>query len=211
MSTSRMAPLWRSSGRCLALRPRATTAAATATLAARQSTAASPAAVRSYSNATTGSNEPATGNTQNTGASVVSQGAASSSESAKGDSYQVNTVDPVVERLAKLEAARKEALQQLGSLTKGKAGFDVAKAGHKYGLTTAATRASTMKRTEGDEDFDLSGGELLPVVGKLQKRHDPVIFQLTRLLMRDGKLGKAERVCRARPPKSCFFSPPSVY
>ncbi|KAL1899841.1 hypothetical protein Sste5346_002707 [Sporothrix stenoceras] len=202
MSTSRMAPLWRSSSRCLALRPQATTTTAplprtmtisvAATnsrpeLAVRQRATGAPVAVRNYSNdATTQNNEPTTGNSQDIVASISSQGE-SSQQPGEG------AVDPVVERLAKLEAAKQEALNQFNRLAKGKAGFDVAFDGHKFGLTTAATRASTAKKPEGEEDYDLSGGESLPVVGKLQERHDPVIYQLTRLLMRDGKLAKAER------------------
>lgn len=79
-----------------------------------------------------------------------------------------------------------EALRQLELLSQGLAPFDAQADGHKFGLTTATTRPAA---AEDGADAD----QRLPQVGKLQDRYDPVIAQLTRLLMRDGKLAKAQR------------------
>ncbi|EFX04192.1 30S ribosomal protein [Grosmannia clavigera kw1407] len=84
-----------------------------------------------------------------------------------------------------------EALRQLELLSKGVAPFDADLDGHKFGLTTAETRPTAMG--SGEADSDIITGQQLPLGGELQDRYDPVISQLTRLLMRDGKLAKAQR------------------
>ena len=103
---------------------------------------------------------------------------------------------------AKAADEKSSPFRQLELLASGQVPFEPYYDGHKFGLTTAMTRASTAKLPEEDglEEY-LASGEALPGIGKVQDRYDELISQLTRLMMRHGKLAKAQRVCF-----SFFFS-----
>lgn len=79
----------------------------------------------------------------------------------------------------------KLALDQLQMVAYGLNPFDPAQVGHKYGLPD------------------------LPIPGdmRMKRRYDPVIVQMTRLIMKDGKLSKAQRVRTSHrsPSKTTFY------
>ena len=81
---------------------------------------------------------------------------------------------------------------------------------------------STQRRTEATELVSQSGGDILPIemiypdggfghkfplpdvssiskTGKLRKRYDPVVDQVTKQLMRHGKLSQAQKVSSTTP------------
>ncbi|KIH94194.1 30S ribosomal protein [Sporothrix brasiliensis 5110] len=200
MSSSRMAPLWRSSGQCLALRPRATASTATLPrsmaadararpqLAARRRVAVVPSAVRGFADIAT---TPESNNSDNNTTHDVDAGGVSQKQALdpSGSGTKANDVEK-----PHLANARREAILQFERLVKGFAPFERSADGHKFGLTTNATRAAMLDQEALEVgDMTLADGEALPRVGRLQKRHDPVIAQVTRLMMRDGKLAKAQR------------------
>ncbi|CAK7236955.1 hypothetical protein SBRCBS47491_009813 [Sporothrix bragantina] len=216
MSSTRIAPLWRSSGRCLALRPRATVTTTTALrpramassavtaaprwqgiTSQRQTVAAYPAGVRGYADDATTRNGDELANSSATFDNNTQPAEAEAS-------LQVQQ-PPAEQSIGSGRAARGSAtakpvdqqnspFRQLELLASGQVPFEPYYDGHKFGLTTAMTRASTAKLPEEDgvEEY-FAGGMALPGIGKVQDRYDEVISQLTRLMMRHGKLAKAQR------------------
>ncbi|CAK7197562.1 hypothetical protein SEUCBS139899_000210 [Sporothrix eucalyptigena] len=204
MSSSRIAPLWRSSGRCLALRPATTTAArpqamaspAVTTLIPRwKAVGAFPAAVRGYADdaTTRGGDDVSTSSTQSTEAAAPLPTQKPAEQTIESES-----------ELAAPEAKKKivrtprtpedlKAMELLKLLAAGNAPYEPHYDGHKFGLNTGVTRASTAGLREGEEAASLAGGLAFPLVGKVQNRYDDLISQVTRLMMRDGKLAKAQR------------------
>ncbi|CAK7221817.1 hypothetical protein SCUCBS95973_004628 [Sporothrix curviconia] len=208
MSSSRIAPLWRSSGRCLALRPRATATATTTasrprTMAAsavttaprwqelaaqRRAVAAFPAGVRGYADGATTRNGDKLADSNNTPqpaeaeASLQAQKPPAEEPIGSGPAEPADSHNP------------NSPLRQLELLASGQAPFEPYYDGHKFGLTTAMTRASTAALPEegGVEEY-FAGGAALPGIGKVQDRYDELISQVTRLMMRHGKLAKAQR------------------
>lgn len=165
----------------------------------RQTMALFPATVRGYANDATTRNgaeltdggSTATGTTQN----VVTEGTLQAhqiSESKPIDSGPAINGDATV---TKPTNEKNSPFRQLELLASGQVPFEPYYDGHKFGLTTALTRASTAVLPDKDNvDQYLAGGDALPSIGKVQDRYAELISQLTRLMMRDGKLAKAQRV-----------------
>lgn len=86
------------------------------------------------------------------------------------------------------KARNEHALAQLSMVAYGLNPYDVSVEGHKYGLPELP----------------------IPSDHNLKRRYDPIISQLTRLLMRDGKLSKAQRVSRKKNPLLPKASGPSA-
>ncbi|OAA68047.1 30S ribosomal protein [Niveomyces insectorum RCEF 264] len=235
MPASRLAPLWRRSGQCLVLRTakpaaaavarRVTTAAASLSAARvsfrpRVAPAARPLAAPAAYPAARGYAGDATtrGDGDNTGGDAQRQEdvlaylaaqAAAGGERQTPPSGQVPQDQQTASRSPSEGHAttpgNQTALRYLELLSQGLAPFDPFRDGHKFGLTTATTRTTTnlADAANGGDAVGLP----LPQAPKLQERYHPVITQLTRLLMRHGKLAKAQRdmamvlnILRTSPP-----------
>ncbi|CAK7266065.1 hypothetical protein SEPCBS57363_001907 [Sporothrix epigloea] len=219
MCSSWIAPLWRSSGRCLALRSRTTGTATTTVsrpsaaascavttswkwqqIAGRRQTVASsfPAAVRGYADDATTQNgaeltddgSTATDTTRN----MVTEESLQAHQISETKSIESKPAAGGDAAVTKLTKEKNSPFRQLELLASGQVPFEPYYDGHKFGLTTALTRASTAVLPGKDNvDQYLAGGDALPSIGKVQDRYAELISQLTRLMMRHGKLAKAQR------------------